>query len=316
MAPDPSGQLTVELMRACARNKRDYIVDLPKVVLRVVALKVPKITKNAYKDPADLLYEVPIPSGLLMKGMKYSIPLSVSKDLDPKRPVVVRICEQGTDRCLMTTGRFPNRIQFVENMNFPIQVYQKRLLKGKMDPDCDSVLSSPLVLDLDNDGIVLSGPERGVRFDLNATGSKMRTGWVTSGRDAFLSLDLNGNGRIDSGAELFGDSTLLPDGNPAANGFEALAQYDSNHDGYITDLDPVFSRLRLWMDFNHNGISEPGELFSLESENIRSIYLDYRVMEEEDSHGNRTIQRSVFEKAVGKDSLFFRVVDIWFKQAP
>lgn len=54
-------------------------------------------------------------------------------------------------------------------------------------------------------------------------------------KDGFLCLDLNGNGTIDNGGELFGDKTLLADGTTAKNGFEALAQYDGNGDGIIDE---------------------------------------------------------------------------------
>jgi len=52
-----------------------------------------------------------------------------------------------------------------------------------------------------------------------------------------LPIDLNGNGRIDSGAELFGNHT---GGKSFANGFDALAQYDDNRDGKIDAADAVF----------------------------------------------------------------------------
>ena len=51
--------------------------------------------------------------------------------------------------------------------------------------------------------------------------------------DGFLVRDINGNGTIDTGRELFGDNTLLSDGTIAANGFEALADLDSNADGVV-----------------------------------------------------------------------------------
>jgi hypothetical protein len=131
----------------------------------------------------------------------------------------------------------------------------------------------PLVLDLDGDGIETVGinPLAPILFDHDADGIKTGTGWVGSD-DGLLVLDLNGNGTIDSGRELFGDNTALP-GNAslAVNGYQALAQHDSNLDGKINSLDAAYSQLRIWRDLNQDGISQAGELQTLQSLGIASI---------------------------------------------
>ena len=48
-----------------------------------------------------------------------------------------------------------------------------------------------------------------ILFDHNADGVKTGTGWL-NGDDAWLVLDRDGNGTIDSGRELFGVETLHP----------------------------------------------------------------------------------------------------------
>ncbi len=48
----------------------------------------------------------------------------------------------------------------------------------------------------------------GVHFDHNGSGFKVKTGWAGS-EEGILVRDLNGNGQIDSGKELFGNATLL-----------------------------------------------------------------------------------------------------------
>ena len=45
-----------------------------------------------------------------------------------------------------------------------------------------------------------------------------KTAWVKN-HDGFLAIDLNGNGKIDDGGELFGDSFIMPDGNCSKTGF-------------------------------------------------------------------------------------------------
>lgn len=90
----------------------------------------------------------------------------------------------------------------------------------------------PLVIDLDGDGFELLSVKDGVYFDEDARGLVEKTEWVAAD-DALLAIDLNGDGIINDGSELFGTSTALADGRKARSGFEALAQYDLNGDGII-----------------------------------------------------------------------------------
>ena len=67
-------------------------------------------------------------------------------------------------------------------------------------------------------------------------------------------LDLDRNGRIDNGSELFGVGTKLANGQHAGNGYEAMAQYDSNRDGVLDAKDARFKDLVVWVDANHDGV--------------------------------------------------------------
>ena len=71
----------------------------------------------------------------------------------------------------------------------------------------------PLVLDLNGGGIqtIAIDPARPILFDMDGDGTKHATGWVAAG-EAIVVRDINGNGLIDSGRELFGDAAVIPRG--------------------------------------------------------------------------------------------------------
>jgi hypothetical protein len=108
---------------------------------------------------------------------------------------------------------------------------------------------------------------------MDGDGFKERTAWVEQG-DGLLVLDRNGNGVIDNGTELFGNFTPLVRGNSASDGFEALLQYDENRDGIIDHNDAAYNQLRVWMDDNANGITDTGELKTLQEAKVASVKLN------------------------------------------
>ena len=128
-------------------------------------------------------------------------------------------------------------------------------------------VSDPIVVDLDRDGLELLPIQRGVNFDLWATGRPTAVAWPAAD-DGLLALDRNGNGVIDNGSELFGNTNLVFE-----DGFAQLSALDSNLDSVIDAQDARFGDLRVWRDANVNGVTEPGELFSLATLGVLEIPL-------------------------------------------
>jgi hypothetical protein len=168
-------------------------------------------------------------------------------------------------------------------------------------------LGSPIILDLNGDGVKTLSISAGVKFDLFATGNAVNTGWVSS-CDGLLVLDRNHDGQINDGSELFGSATKLANVQTSPDGYTALRELDANHDGIIDSKDAAFSDLKLWVDRNSDGVTETGELKSLASLNIASISVNAQVGSATDS-GNILGLTSTYQTT---DGASHTAADVWF----
>jgi hypothetical protein len=142
-------------------------------------------------------------------------------------------------------------------------------------PQLDALFgATPIVLDLDGTGIHTLSASNGVNFDLAGTGTTSKVGWVT-GNSGLLAMDRNHDGTINDGTELFGLGTKNADGTRAGNGYAAMALEDSNHDHKLTAADAHFKDLKVWVDVNHDGKSDAGELHGLADFGIVSLDLQH-----------------------------------------
>ena len=113
-----------------------------------------------------------------------------------------------------------------------------------------------------------------VRFDLDASGQPRQCSWIST-ESAWLVFDQRQDGVIDSGLQLFGNSTFLCQWQ---NGFHALRSLDANQDNQIQGAE--MEHLALWQDRNSNGVSDPGEVRPLREFDIVSLSCEYKVAAE------------------------------------
>lgn len=121
------------------------------------------------------------------------------------------------------------------------------------------ILTDPLIINIDCNAVDIQ--DKTFLFDLDCDGEKEEIAALAKG-SGYLALDINGDGVINDGSELFGASS--------GDGFKDLAAYDSDGNGWIDEADDVYKNLKVWTT------DEKGEpvLMSLKDADVGAIYLE------------------------------------------
>ena len=148
-----------------------------------------------------------------------------------------------------------------KSIAFNLDVQMSRSFTSQSDVSLragDGVRKDPLVINFSGNAAQLQDTR--FAFDLTGDGQKANVALLGQG-SAYVALDSNGNGKIDSGKELFGTGS--------GNGFADLKKYDVDGNGWIDDNDPIFSQLKAWSPDAKGG----GSLTSLKSRGVGALYL-------------------------------------------
>ena len=70
-----------------------------------------------------------------------------------------------------------------------------------------------------------------------------------------------------------------------------------NGDGQIDSRDAIYSKLVVWIDKNHNGVTDAGELLTLRQVGVEAISLQFTKSSWTDAYGNKFRYRSRLTRA-------------------
>ncbi len=170
--------------------------------------------------------------------------------------------------------------------------------------------NTPLVLSFDGALEFSAAPTTAAAFDIHGgTGTCVRADWP-SAATPWLALDRDRDGQIAGGHELFGAATRMSAGTGAHNGFQALAELDSDRDGKISPNDARWDELVLWADHDADRRSTQWELLPLASFEILEIDLGYADRPSCDARGNCGRERAAFVYSTGGQARSGEVIDV------
>lgn len=141
-------------------------------------------------------------------------------------------------------------------IDFSLTIGMHREKKGEKVETFRAV--DPLVINFAGTAAQLKSEK--IEFDLDNDGKLEKISKLHEG-SGFLALDINQDGEVNNGSELFGPST--------GNGFQELSLYDKDKNGWIDENDPIWEDLKVWIQDD----TEKGVLEKLSETGIGAIHL-------------------------------------------
>lgn len=266
-----------------------------------VPLLMYKALTNGDVDPSALIYSINLLEAF--KGMSIGAKTAMAGDFTIS-PTLRDLADLIKDTPPGSVSLVPPHADGIDN--------PEGLLDGMIPDWMDGPLSlfggakdlgSPLVLDLDSDGIELTSFAAATTttfFDIDGDGFAEQTAWVAPD-DGLLVRDVNENGTIDDVTELFGSADV--------DGFAKLALLDTNGDSIINQYDDPWDDLLVWQDANSDAVSQSGELVTLASLGVVSIDLAGVQASSSTINGNPISHTSTFRYSNGTTDA---IADAWF----
>ena len=144
------------------------------------------------------------------------------------------------------------------------------------------IYCDPLVINLDTN--IASVSDQKFFFDLDQDGEEEEISMLGSG-SGFLALDLNGDGVINDGGELFGTKS--------GNGFADLSKYDSDGNGWIDEADEIWDKLLIWVkDDQGNDTLYHLKDLGVGAIGLGSVSTEFALNSAQDNHNNAMIRRT------------------------
>ncbi|UFH49387.1 hypothetical protein [Pseudomonas sp. KNUC1026] len=157
----------------------------------------------------------------------------------------------------------------------------------------------PLLLDLTGEGVRMTDLSDAVLFDTDHSGTLKRSGWA--GPSTGMLVVDDGSGQVSNASQMFSEYYGGQAGADGAagerrfkDGFAALASEDADQDGVIGPSDPVWSKLRVWVDSSHDAKVDGGELKTLDELGISQLTVSPTGREPQARDGNRVVASGTF----------------------
>lgn len=196
-------------------------------------------------------------SGAGQNGLFIDLRNQFSHPVDWPNPTPAVISGTGTFSYTIEVSDGDNEVRFSGSIQTPVSLRNINFI------------GAPVVIDMNNDGLVLLGPEEsGAAFDWTGDGGREATGWIAGEGDAVLAYDHDGDDRVTRADEI--SFVQYQDG--ARTDLEGLRAFDSNGDGVFDAGDDQWSKFGLWID-DGDADFQDGELVAMADSGIASLAL-------------------------------------------